>query len=222
LAWELILLLLKNKKMMKLLIFGATGRIGRHLLEQALTEGHLVTAFTRNKVRLDIKHTNLKIIEGDVLDILPVEQAVKGQDAVLCSLGAGSKGKIRSEGTVHIIHAMEQAGVRRFICQTTLGAGDSQGNLNFFWKYIMFGLFLKEAFADHQLQESYVKQSQLDWTIVRPGAFTNGPKTGAYRHGFPSSDKTIKLKISCADVAHFMLRQLVDEEYHKKTPGLSY
>lgn len=69
---------------------------------------------------------------------------------------------------------MEKAGIRRFICQTTLGAGDSWGNLNFFWKYIMFGTILRDVFADHERQENYVKQSRLDWTIVRPGAFMDG------------------------------------------------
>ncbi len=208
--------------MMKLLIFRATGRIGQQLVEQALTQGHLVTAFTRNPAKLSISHTHLKVITGDVLDISSVVRAVKDQQAVLCALGAGKKGKVRSEGTRHIIGAMEQAGIRRLICQTTLGAGDSRGNLNFFWKYIMFGLLLKEAFADHQLQENYVKQSQLDWTIVRPGAFTDGPLTGVYQHGFPSTNQSTKLKISCADVAHFMLRQLQDNTYLRRTPGLSY
>ncbi len=156
------------------------------------------------------------------MDLASVESAVLGQDAVLCALGAGRKGTIRSEGTRNIIRAMERAGVRRFICQTTLGVGDSRGNLNFFWKYIMFGLFLRQAYADHVLQEDYIKQSRLDWTIVRPGAFVDGNGTGEYRHGFPGTDKTIKLKISRADVADFMLKQLTDKTYLKKTPGLSY
>jgi putative NADH-flavin reductase len=84
------------------------------------------------------------------------------------------------------------------------------------------GLLLKEAYADHQVQEEYVKKSRLDWTIVRPGAFTDGPLTGTYRYGFPATDKTTKLKISRADVADFMLRQLSEAAYVRKTPGLSY
>jgi putative NADH-flavin reductase len=207
---------------MKLIIFGATGSIGRQLVEQALAEGHTVTAFVRDPARLELKHTNLKMIQGDVMDLASVEKAVQGQEAVLCALGAGRKGTIRSEGTRNIISAMEKAGVRRLICQTTLGVGDSQGNLNFFWKRIMFGLILREAFADHVKQENYIKQSGLDWTIVRPGAFTNGKRTGAYRHGFGGSDKRLSLKISRADVADFMLKQLANNTYHHQTPGLSY
>ncbi|MDV2997071.1 MAG: hypothetical protein N4J56_006776 [Chroococcidiopsis sp. SAG 2025] len=208
---------------MKLLIFGSTGSIGRQLVWQALEQGHTVTAFTRNPAKLDdIQHANLKVIQGDVMDLASVEKAVQGQDAVLCSLGAGSKGTIRSQGTRHIIRAMEKVGVRRLICQTTLGVGESWGNLNFFWKYIMFGFLLRQAYADHVAQENYVKQSHLDWTIVRPGAFVDGERTGNYRHGFPGTDRTSKLKISRADVADFMLKQLTDDLYLHKTPALSY
>lgn len=207
---------------MKTLIFGSTGSIGRQLVEQALAQGHAVTAFARDPAKLNIKHANLEVVQGDVMDFASVEKAVQDQEAVLCSLGAGKQGTIRSEGTRHIIHAMEKAGVQRFICQTTLGAGDSRGNLNFFWKYIMFGIILREAYADHERQEDYVKQSRLDWTIVRPAAFTDGNRTGEYRHGFSGTDKVIKLKISRADVADFMLKQLTDDTYLHKTPGVSY
>jgi putative NADH-flavin reductase len=125
-----------SEKKMKLLIFGSTGGVGYQLVKQALEQGHTVTAFARDPAKLDIKHTNLKIVQGDAMDLASVEKAVQDQDAVLCSLGSGTntKGKIRSEGTRHIIHAMEKMGVQRFICQTTLGVGDSEGNLNFFWK----------------------------------------------------------------------------------------
>lgn len=209
---------------MNLLIFGATGSIGGELVKQALEQGHAVTAFARNLAKLDIQHQNLKLFQGDVTDITAVEKAVQGQDAVLCSLGSGTqtKGTVRSEGTRNIIQAMEKVGVRRFICQTTLGIGESQGNLNFFWKYVMFGFLLRQVFADHVKQEEYVKQSHLDWTIVRPSAFVDGNHTGVYRHGFPGTDKTTKLVISRADVADFMLRQLTDNSYLHKTPGASY
>ncbi len=209
---------------MKLLIFGSTGETGRQLVEQSLEQGHIVTAFARNPQKLDIEHENLTVFQGDVMDLTSVQEAVRGQDAVLCVLGSGQKrtGAVRSEGTRHIIHAMEQVGIRRLICQTTLGAGDSWENLNFFWKYMMFGFLLREVFADHQLQENYVKQSHLDWTIVRPGAFVKGNRTGHYRHGFSSNDKTTKLKISRADVAEFILKQLANHLSIRQTPSISY
>jgi putative NADH-flavin reductase len=209
---------------MKLLIFGSTGSIGRQLIQQALEQGHAVTAFARDPAKLNIDHASLQVFQGDVMDYAAVEQAVQGQEAVLCVLGSGGKrkGKIRLEGTRQIIQAMEKTGVRRLVCQTTLGVGDSQGNLNFFWKYIMFGFLLPQVFADHGLQEDYIKQSNLDWTIVRPAAFTDGDRTSDYRQGFPGNDQTLKLKISRADVANFILKQLADNSYLYKTPGVSY
>lgn len=209
---------------MKLLIFGATGGVGRQVVAQALEEGHAVTAFARNPAKLDIEHTHLQLFPGDVLDFPAVERAVRDRDAVVCTLGSGRQltGTVRSQGTQHIIQAMERANVRRLICQTTLGAGDSWGNLDFYWKYIMFGLVLRNVFADHERQEDYVKQSSLDWTIVRPGAFVEGERTRQYRQGFPGGDRTSKLKITRADVADFILKQLTDRSYLHKTPSLSY
>lgn len=207
---------------MKVAVFGSTGSIGRHLVEQALEQEHMVTAFARDPAKLEIEHANLTAVQGDALDPASVEKAVDGQDAVLCALGAGAKGAIRTEGTRNIVRAMEKAGVSRLICLSTLGVGDSRDSLNFFWKYIMFGLLLRGAYADHVNQEDAVRESGLDWTLVRPGAFTDGGRTGEYRHGFPSADKTIKAKISRADVADFMLKQLTDRTYLKETPSLSY
>lgn len=207
---------------MKVSIFGSTGSIGLHLVEQALEKGHIVTAFVRTPSKLATRHHNLKIVQGDVMDFSAVERAVRGQDAILCSLGAGAKGVVRSEGTRNIIRVMEKMGIRRFICQSTLGVGDSWGNLNFFWKHVMFRGLLSQAYQDHVRQEDIVKQSHLNWTIIRPGAFIDGERTGIYRCGFPGTDQTVKRKISRADVADFILKQLTDDTFLFKSPGLSY
>jgi putative NADH-flavin reductase len=208
---------------MELLIIGATGTTGREVVKQALSLGHRVTAFSRNPEPLrQIRHHNLQLMSGDVMDAISVEKAVRGKDAVLSTLGAGRKGTIRSEGTRHVIEAMQKNKVRRFICQTTLGAGDSRVHLNFFWKHIMFGMMLREAYRDHEVQERYIMNSNLDWTIVRPAALTDGPATGQYRHGFGQEERGLKLKVSRQDVALFMLMQLSSEQYVHQAPGLSY
>jgi putative NADH-flavin reductase len=209
---------------MKLVIFGATGTVGAQVVQQALEQGHTVTAFARDLTKLNIQHPQLYFAQGDVMNASAVEEAIRGQDAVVCVLGAGKKLKstVRSEGTQQIIQAMQQVGVRRLICQSTLGAGDSWSNLDFYWKYVMFGFILRQVFADHQRQEALVKSSGLDWTIIRPSAFTDGPRTGRYRHNFPSSDRNITLQISRADVADFILKQLADQASLYQTPSLSY
>jgi len=208
---------------MKLTIFGSTGTLGTHVVQQALANGHQVTAFARNPSALKIEHPNLSLFPGDVFDEESVETAIKGADAVLVSLGSKKlTGTVRSVGTQNIVQAMEKHHVKRLICQTTLGIGESEKNLNFFWKYIMFGLILRFVFNDHKAQEKIVKRSTLDWTIIHPASFTDGPATGNYKQGFSGDEKNITLKISRADVAGFMLNQISDDTYLHQSPGLSY
>lgn len=212
---------------MKLLIFGATGGTGRELVSQALRQGHSVTAFVRNPSLVQTQHPRLTVVKGDVLDYKTIEPAVAGHDAVLSTIGmpANKTGTLRSEGTRNIIRAMEKEGLKRFICQTSLGYGDSREVLRrtpFVFKYIIVPFILKKGFADHALQETYIKGSGLDWVIIRPGNLTDGGLTGHYRYGFAPTDPDIQVKVSRADVADFMLKQLTDSTFIHKTPGISY
>ncbi len=209
---------------MKLVIFGATGKVGQDIVEQALGQGHEVTAFTRAPEKLRLSNENLHVFEGDVLDITSVTRAVQGQDAVLCALGKPlmNKEQLRSKGTKNIVDAMEKANVKRLVCLSSLGVGDSYGILPFHYKYIIVPLFMRSLFADHTLQESYVRESSLDWIIVRPASFIKDGKKGAYRHGFSTGDKPAALKISTTDVADFMLKQVGEDKYLHSSPALSY
>ena len=206
---------------MKLIIFGATGSVGTLLVQQALQQGYIVTAFTRNSDKLSaISHERLTVCKGDLLNPADVDRAVNGHDAVLCVIGDGNKGIIRSRGTQNIIAAMKSNGVKRLICESTLGMGDSKGNLNFMWK-IIFGVFLRKAFKDHELQENYVFGSGLDYTIVRPSAFTDGEVTGNYKIGFGGNAKGLSLKIARADVADFILKQVPANNYLNRAVSIS-
>lgn len=206
---------------MKLIIFGATGSVGLPLVQQALEQGHTVTAFTRSPEKLsELTHNRLNVFKGDILDATSVEEAIKGQECVLCVIGDGNKGGVRAEGTKNIIAAMKKAGVNRLICETTLGLGDSKGNLNFMWK-VIFGVFLRKAFKDHAQQEQYLFGSRLDFTIVRPSAFTNGERTGRYKVGFNGKTKGLSLKIARADVADFMLKQVPERQYVGRAVSIS-
>ncbi len=208
---------------MKVIIFGATGTVGKLAVQRMLDEGHTVTAFARHPETLEITDPRLAALAGDARDRLTVAAAIEGHDAVVITLGSGKsrKSTIRSVGTGNVIAGMRQHGVERLICQSTLGAHDSWGNLNFFWKRIMFGFLLRPIFLDHELQEDLVRESDLDWTLVRPGAFTDGPATGGYQEAFQSSLRGLKLKISRADVANFLTGQLCDRRYLRHAVGIS-
>ena len=210
---------------MKLIIFGSTGGTGRQLVMQALEQGYDVTAFACSPEKIDQTHEKLKVIKGNVLDISSVEQSMQGYDAVLCSLGLPNimdKSGLRANGTKNIVRAMEKMNIKRLICQSALGTDDSHDLLPFHYKYLLVPLIMKRLYADHANQESCIKKSQLEWVIVRPGALTNGQRTGVYKHGFTANNGAIKAKISRADTAEFMLKQLTDDSYLYKTPCISY
>jgi putative NADH-flavin reductase len=212
---------------MKVLIFGATGGTGKLVVQQALQKGCHITAFIRNPAKMDIKDPKLKIVPGDVLDQSAVNSAMPGHDAVICCLGAPATkaGQLRSAGTKNILAAMQKNGVQKFICQTSLGYGDSKIILHhtpFFFREIIVPYLLKTTFAEHELQEAFIKESNVNWTIIRPGTLTNGRLTGKYRYNFDYADTSTTVKIARADVADLLLRQLQTDEYSKKILGVSY
>lgn len=210
---------------MKLIIFGATGGTGLQLVTQALAQGHDVTAFVRNPAKLDQTHENLSVIQGDALDYDSVERAIQEQDAVLCTLGMPNirdNSQLRARATKNIVEAMKNTGVKRFICLSSLGAGDSYKILPVRYKYLIAPLVMRNLFRDHNLQEKYIMKSGLDWTIARPGFMTDGERTGCYQHGFSAKNKTVTLDISRADAADFMLTQVEDDGYLHQAPSLSY
>jgi uncharacterized protein YbjT (DUF2867 family) len=205
---------------MDLTIFGATGTIGRLVVERALADGHTVTAFTRDAARLAAVNDRLRVVEGDVTDPVACLPVVKDADAVLLVLGGGRKGEVREAGTRAVVAAMQRAGGGRLVCQSTLGVGSSRPNLNLWWKYVMFGALLRPAYADHVRQERVVEESGLDWTIVRPSAFVD-QSPGPVRHGFGGSESGLRLKIARADVAEFLLAQVEDQAYLHRAVSVS-
>jgi putative NADH-flavin reductase len=211
----------------KIIVFGASGITGTHIVTQALNQGYLVTAFVRNTSKIKIQHSNLHIVQGDIMNIETVASAILGQDAVICCIGteAFKDGTVRSDATKNILVAMEKTCVKRFICQTSLGVGDSRVSfkrLPFFVRIFIVPLLIQKALEDHERQENYIKTSNTDWTIVRPAGLYNTALTKNYRHGFAYDDKTIRMKISRADIAHFILQEVALLTYLHKTVGVSY
>lgn len=210
---------------MKLLIIGATGGTGLELIKQALDAGHQLTALVRNPDKLKITHPDLRIVKGNVLDYAKVEEAVTGQDAVLSALGHKRfiiYTTILSEGTRNIIRAMEKQQVNRFICITTLGINDSRFKLGLYYTLFVIPVIVFFYFMDKAKQEKLIRNSNLNWTIVRPGQLINGKKRGKYKHGEHVGNYILTKMISRADVAHFMLSQLTDPSYLKKAVGVVY
>lgn len=191
---------------MNVTVFGATSSTGRLVVEQALARGHHVTAFTRDAAAVTQRHDNLRVVVGQVSDTGAVRPALSEADAVIVTLGAGRKGVVREAGTRAVVEAMQETGVRRLVCQSTLGTGISRDNLNFFWKRVMFGALLRQAYADHVRQEEVVSSSDLDWTIVRPSAFSDAEVPGV-RHGFGGDERGLSFKVSRSEVAAFLLAQ---------------
>jgi uncharacterized protein YbjT (DUF2867 family) len=208
---------------MNITVFGATGTIGRLFVEQALAAGHDVTAVTRDASRLSQRHDRLRVVQGDPTDPEACLPAVRDADAVIVTLGAGRRGEVREAGTRAVVAAMRQAGVRRLVCQSTIGVGSSKANLDLWWRYVMFGALLRPAYADHVRQEAIVVESGLDWTIVRPSAFTDAPaeSLGELRHDFDGAARGLRLKVARADVAAFLLAQAEDPAYLHRAVSLS-
>lgn len=209
---------------MHLLIIGATRGIGWQLLEQALAAQHSVTALVRRPQSLTQRHELLRVMEGDILDPQAVSRAVAGQEAVCLTIGIGITWRpvtVFSQGTRNVLKAMQQHGVRRLICITGIGAGDSKGHGGFLYDRIFNPLLLKTIYEDKNRQEALIRESDTDWTIVRPSMLTNGPLTGKYRVLTDLRGITAG-KISRADVAHFMLGELAAPRYLGQTPLLTY
>ena len=204
---------------LKIVVFGASGRTGRNIVEQALSRGHEVTAFihkTRDPERPEV----LQIVEGDVLNVADVEKAVAGKEAVLSALGRSRTQKpVTFPGTKNIADAMKRAGVQRLVVESAFGAGDSAKEISSLDRLFVRGILLRTAFKDKDMMEDHVEKTDLKWTIVRPSRLTDGTKRGNYRAGerIPLS---IASGISRADVADFMLKQLETEDFVRKKPSI--
>jgi putative NADH-flavin reductase len=209
---------------MKLLVIGATRGIGLEVVQQALEAGHEVTALARNPQGFSMQHERLRVVKGDILDQNSIERALEGQDAVCVTIGIGVTRKpvsIFSEGTRKVVEAMKNSACRRLLCVTGIGAGDSRGHGGFLYDKIFTPLFVRTIYEDKDRQEKIVRESGLDWVIVRPGFLTDGPRTGKYR-ALTNLEGVKAGKISRADVADFIVKEAAEMKFLGKTPLLTY
>ncbi len=208
--------------MTRVLIVGASGRTGRHLVASALSRGLGVTALVPPGAPPDLFPAEVVRAEGNVLQAATLAPAVRGQDAVLCVLGpaTGSPPTLCSEGTQHLIAAMKSEHVPRLVIVTGAMIGHPTEGLG--WLYRTLRAAIPQAsLADRRLQETLVTASDLDWTLVHPPRLTDGAPRGSWRVG-----ETIHLgalaRVARADLADFMLRQVDDRTLIRRGVSISY
>jgi putative NADH-flavin reductase len=207
---------------MRVAIFGATGGVGRWLMAIARENGDHVKILVRDRSKLPKDLGAIGVIPGNVFDQEAVDTTVGGCDVVFSALGGDGLGPttVYSHGTANIIAAMRKTNATRLLAITSAGVEDDP-NMNFFARRIVMPFVLKNPLADMRVMEREITESELVWTIVRPGRLTDGPRTGLYR----ANDRFIPeggREISRADVADFMHRVVVDERTIRKIAALTY
>jgi putative NADH-flavin reductase len=212
--------------MAKLLVIGASRGIGRETVKVALRAGHSVRALARSAASTPIQDADLEKVSGDALDSDTIRDALRDVNVVIQTLGVDISPRaifepttLFSRSTRILVDAMKTAGVKRLIAVTGLGAGDSRGHGGFLYDTLAFPLLLKRVYDDKDVQESIIKSSGLDWTIVRPGLLTNRPATGHCRVLTAPNEWRFGT-ISRADVADFLVRQVDERSLIGATPLL--
>lgn len=203
---------------MHIALFGATGGVGRHVVTQALEAGHTLTVGIRPSSTFAVQHPRLRVVVGNVLDQDWVAALVAGQDAILSTLGPTQRGPVSlcTDAVAHMLAAMKEHSVRRIVVVSAYGAADSH-HRNLY--NLALWLAVKEKMIDKERMEALLRQSDVDWTVVRPPALTNGPLTHLYRAG---TDLRMRLtsKISYADLADFMLQEIASPQYVRQAPAI--
>ena len=208
---------------MRVLIIGASRGIGLETARQALEAGYGVRTFARSSAAILNSNSSLENFRGDALYVEDVKTALVGVDVVIQTLGVGIGELFRqvhlfSEATEILIGAMKTQKVKRLICVTGFGAGDSRASISCLQR-LPFQVVFGRAYDDKSLQEQLIKDSELDWTIARPGVLTSGRRTNHYKVLSEASQFRNGI-ISRANVADFLVRQIVDQTYIHKAPVL--
>jgi uncharacterized protein len=208
---------------MTIIVFGATGMVGKQLVQQALLNGHTVKAFGRNVFsEFEPDTQNLQLIKGTLFDAGEVLDAVKGCDAVLSALGGGFDGndKTRTLGIKNIIAQMTKAAVKRIVAVGGMGVLNADETTllidseNYPKEYIPVG-------KEHQQAYEYLKASSLDWTFVCPPNIIDADATGSFITKANYTPEPNNYKINTGDLALFMLKELEVNEYVKERVGIS-
>jgi len=203
---------------MKVLVLGATGGTGRLIVSDAVAKGHSVTALVRSAAGANLPEAEL--IEGDAREEITLRRAIDGCDAVVSALGTGigfRKVCLLADATRALVSAMTHSGVRRLVCISALGVGESRGHGGFVFDRLFQPLLLSQAYKDKERQEATIRASSLDWVIVRPGMLTDDPAKGNVTASIDLASINGG-RIARADVARFVVDQLTTDTWLRRTP----
>ncbi len=204
---------------MRLLVLGASGGVGSRLVQAAVAHGHQVTAQTRAAGRVG-EAAAVRVVVGAPDDPDFLKGAVAGQDAVAVCTGIDRLGAttLFSDLTRALVTAMRSEGVQRVVAVTGVGAGDSRGHGGWFYNRILFPLFTRRRYADKDRQESLLRDSGLDWTIVRPAPFAQCVGAGPLRIVTTIPPGLQLSAVTRDEVAGFLLELLETGGFLHETP----
>ncbi|MGK6323349.1 NAD(P)-dependent oxidoreductase [Sphingomonas sp. DT-51] len=213
-----------SRRSANVLVLGATGGTGRRIVEQAQVRGLRVSALVRSRASAD-GLGDARVVLGDARDTAALREALRGQDAVVSALGTPAspfrKVTLLSEATRALVDAMRAQDVRRLVAITGMGTGDSRGHGGPLFDRLIFPLLLRHVYADKDRQETIVRDSDLDWTLVRPAVLSDAPARGRVRaledlSGFHGGT------ISRTDVATFVLDALDSSTWRQHAPLIAW
>lgn len=207
---------------MKLAVFGGTGKAGQHFVQQALAAGHEVIALARTPAKMATQHAKLQVVQGDILDAGSVAKVVAGADAVVSLLGPSSNAPefTVSKGMDNILSAMRQHNVERIVITAGAGVRDPQDKPKFIDRFagLLLNLISKNVVADMKQVVEKVRTSDRAWTVVRVPMLTDQPARGTFKVGYVGD---ITPRLSRADMATFVLKQLDEGQFVRKAPAIS-
>jgi putative NADH-flavin reductase len=209
----------------RLTIFGASGRTGRHLVDQALAAGDQVTAVVRDRARLPLRHDRLRVVAADVMDPAALMPAVTGADAVLSVLGPHSRhDTINAPAVRSILTAMHTAGVRRIVALSAAPIADPDPADTLPYRLVLRPLvraFIKDHYADLTAMEDALRHSDTDWTVVRPPKLNDKSRRGEYRTARNHTLRRAR-SLARADLADCMLRLVSDDTSQRAAVAVAY
>jgi uncharacterized protein YbjT (DUF2867 family) len=209
---------------MRVLVLGATGGTGREIVREAAGQGHSVVALVRSKARAQ-SLVGAELVEGDARDEAVVGRAVEGCSGVVSSLGTSvspfREVTLLSTATRVLVDVMARQNVRRLVCITGLGAGDSRGHGGFVFDRLIFPLLLRKVYADKDRQEEIVRSSGTDWVLVRPTVLNDGPARGSVQ-AMTDLSGLRGGTIARADAARFVVAQLTDGQWLHRAPLITW